>query len=91
MEKTFVDGSQTAKFMNVFSSKFSRYTQYNSAGASLRHGLTQVDLCELWPLRGWAVLVEGIDDLLLGLSDAVTVEHLDGDVISALWLNYTLH
>ena len=53
--------------------------------------LTQVDLRELWSLRGWAVLVEGINDLLLGLSDAVTVEHLDGYVISALWLNHTLH
>ena len=53
--------------------------------------LTQVNLGELWSLRGRAVLVEGIDDLLLGLSDAVAVEHLDGDVIPTLRLHHALY
>ena len=85
-----MDGSQTPKLMNVFFSKIIIFLLYSTV-VLVPRALTQVDLCELWSLRGRAVFVEGIDDLLLGLSDAVTVEHLDGDVISTLWLHHALH
>ncbi len=55
------------------------------------HPLTQVNLCELWPLGDWGILIEHIQYLLLGLSDGVTVQQPHWKLFPTLSHYHTIH
>ena len=81
----------TLTFLWVTSHTLTLHMHPQTLTPSHPHTLTKVYFRELWSLGDGSVAIESVKNLLLGLCHAVGVQQLDGNFLTALSLNHTLH